>query len=389
MGRLLSDFLTAEGIENRLEVSIETDWGSSKYGDVASQIWIIDEDQVSAAQRWVEMFQKDSNNPIFHPSGHKKILTPPLLAESQVKADSLKLIKPAPSVQAQNLSPLGKITLYLLIVCCALFLATEFTEPQITVFPPTLPPTALFSPLVKKVLLYDYPHAFEIVDKLVALYGIDRLQNPADLPSEGQYLLKQYYKTPYWTGYYDKIVSALQPRNEEAKKQAAEDVRAPLFEKLRQGEVWRLFTPCLLHGGILHILFNMLWLIVLGKQLEMRLGSWRYIVFVALTGVFSNTAQYLMGGPNFIGFSGILCAMLTFIWARQRIAAWEGYQLDGMTMGFMMFFIFSMFAIQGVSFYLEIHNQASITPGIANTAHISGAIIGYVLGRIPFFSWKL
>ena len=42
----------------------------------------------------------------------------------------------------------------------------------------------------------------------------------------------------------------------------------PLFEKIRQGELWRLFTPCILHRDFLHILFNMIWVWILVKQIE-------------------------------------------------------------------------------------------------------------------------
>ena len=101
----------------------------------------------------------------------------------------------------------------------------------------------------------------------------------------------------------------------------------PCSKKSRREKYWRLFTPCLLHNDIFHIFFNMIWLVVLGKQMEMRLSLFRYALFILIAAVVTNTAQYLMSGSNFIGFSGVLCAMLTFIWMRQKKTAWEGYQL--------------------------------------------------------------
>ena len=161
-----------------------------------------------------------------------------------------------------------------------------------------------------------------------------------------------------------------------------------LIEKIRDGEFWRLFTPCLMHNDILHILFNMLWLIVLGKQLEQRLGIRRYLLLVLLTGIFSNTCQYLMSGSDFLGFSGVLCAMLAFIWIRQKIAPWEGYPLERSTIAFMMVFILAMSIIQIGSFFLENQYQISISPGIANTAHLSGAFIGICMACLPCFAWN-
>lgn len=383
-GHALSAFLSAEGIENQLDITTDTDWGSSNYGDVTCRIWVIDEDLVDTAMRWIDLFQKEPNNPIFHAAALKKAPQPPS-EDFHEKASPLKLIKLTRSPKVTPPQPLGTITLYILLICAVLFFANEMTEPSFTSFPASLPATPLFSAPIKKKSLYDYPYAYELVDKLVNMYGIERLSTPDELPVEGKYLLEKFYKTPYWHGYYDTLVHDFQ--SGDAQKSDV-NANAPLFEQIRQGQFWRLFTPCLMHSDILHIFFNMIWLIILGKQLEMRLGAWRYLIFILATGVFSNTAQYLMSGPNFIGFSGILTGMLAFIWVRQKVAAWEGYQLDGATMKFMLFFILSMFAIQVVSFYLEVNQQTAFSPGIANTAHLSGAFFGYILGRISLFSWK-
>lgn len=383
---ILSSFLTSKEIENQLDISTETDWGSPNYSDRTCRIWVIDEDQLETAAHWIEIFQKDPNNPIFHEATHKgaPYLIPEAIKDKTTVHKSNKATYSIPTPASQ---PLGTITLYILLTCCLLFFITEMTEPSFTAFPASLPPTALFSAPIKKKLLYDYPYAFEIIDKLVKLYGIEKLNSPEELPMEGKYLLELYSQTPYWQGFYDKIVHDLQSNRDNADNNNIKGT-PQLFEKLRKGEFWRLFTPCLLHSDILHIIFNMIWLIVLGRQIELRLAPLRYILFILITGIFSNTVQYLMSGPNFIGFSGILCAMLTFIWARQKIAAWEGYQLDKTTMTFMMFFILSMFAIQLVSFYFEVAQKTLLSTGIANTAHLSGAALGYVLGRFSFFSWK-
>ena len=43
------------------------------------------------------------------------------------------------------------------------------------------------------------------------------------------------------------------------------------------GEYYRLFTGIFLHAGVLHILFNMYALYVIGMQLESFLGKWKYL----------------------------------------------------------------------------------------------------------------
>ncbi len=381
-----SAFLTSKKIENQLEIVTNTDWGSSEYGNTSSRIWVYDEDQVSEALNWLESFQKGELKESIEKLPKKVIgIGPTEIFDKETSSHDrgFKQQEP-PKGRGKTFSMSMKksqfsITTYLFLICFIFFFVDTISTPNITSIPGNLPVEPFIASPIKKETFYDYPQAYEIVDKAIKLYGYEAIETPQDLPSEGKYLLKEYQKTPYWHGFYGQLLTL--PINEVA-------INAPVFEKIREGEIWRLFTPCLMHNDILHILFNMLWLFVLGKQIEQRLSPRRYLLMILLAGVFSNTCQYLMSGPDFLGFSGVLCAMLTFIWVRQRIAPWEGYPLEKSTITFMMAFIFIMSAIQVSSFYLESYYQMSVSPGIANTAHLSGAFIGACLGRLPFFTWK-
>lgn len=377
---ILSNFLASEGIENKLEITSNSDWGSSSYGDISCKIWILDEDLVPSATQWIEKFKTNPQDPLFK-NATIKVLPPsdtPPEQPASPSFDRRTYRKPTEFAQVKS----TKLTFYLLLICILLFFIDKTTEPDLTTIPSYLPATPLLSSPIKKEMLYDYPRPYELTDILVDLYGIDKLEEPQTLPPEGQSLIQQVLSTPYWQGEYGRIVNDFKDSSKTPEKEI------PLFEKISQGEFWRLFTPCLLHNDILHILFNMLWLIVLGQQIEQRIKPRRFLLLILLTGIFSNTVQYLVSGPGFLGFSGVLCAMLTFIWMRQKVAAWEGYPLESSTFKFMMFFIFAMFFIQAVSFYLEIQHNTSISPGIANAAHLAGAFSGVILGRLSFFSLK-
>ena len=381
-GQMFSTFLSNEGIENLCEISTNNDWGNADYGNRTCKIWIYEEDNLEQTLKWAEEFQQDPNNPRFL---HSEKKTSKLLESIQTVIQEPSPQKPQfipNKVKTLEKEPLGTITLYLLLICTFLFIFGEMTTPSYTTPPTSIPLTPLFTSPIKKVLFYDYPQAYEIIDKLAEAYGVSRLQNLNDLPEDGHILLEQYVHAPYWQGFYQKVLNFYQ-RNE-----PFWNFTTPMFEKIHEGEIWRLFTPALLHSDIFHIFFNMIWLIIFGRQIEQRVGALHYILFLLLTGVFSNTAQYLMGGANFIGFSGILCAMLTFIWARQKIAPWEGYQLQSSTVTFLLCFISILFSIQMISFFLEVYTNTSISPGIANTAHLSGAFIGYILGRMQLFAWR-
>lgn len=376
----LSTFLNKEGIENQLEIDANTDWGSSEYGDIDCKIWIYQEEQFDQAQEWLNQFEQNPNDPRFIKTKHA-----PKINLSPINEDIEPEVEPEP-ITKWDKQPLGNLTYFLFLVCCLLFIISNFTAPEIPKVLETEKITISYTPILTsalyKNLLFDYPAAFEILDKLIQSYGVENVVHPNTLPPEGTYFLQKYYKTPYWQGFYDIIVNHFKSGT------PLFEINAPLFEKIREGQVWRLFSPCILHYDIFHLFFNMIWLLVLGKQLEQRIRKFRYIIFIIITGILSNIAQYFMGGFEFLGFSGVLCAMLGFVWARKKYAPWEGYQLQKSTINFIAFYVFLMFGIQFISFLLEIFSTSSLPVTIGNTAHISGGIIGYLLGRFNFFSWR-
>lgn len=373
-------FLYQRGIIYQIEQEVNTDWADPRYGDRLFQIWIQDEDQTEEALAWFNRFQDNPNDPIFPSVGGPSAIgrsTAPIVSSSEEEDATQRGAVP------WDQKAMGPATRILLLVCCVLFFLSQYLMPPVPEHAPAAVYTVLLRSSVEKSLLYDYPYAFEILDKIVRLYGVDKLQNPEELPYEGKYLLQQFYQTTYWKGFYEEVIK------DAAAPSWDWSIQAPLFEKIRQGEMWRLVTPIFLHADIFHLFFNMLWLIVLGKQIEQRIGPWRYLFFIGIAAIFSDTMQYLMSGSNFLGFSGVLCAMLTFIWVRQQRAPWEGYQLQRATMLFMMVFILGMAAVQALSFVLDLTIGTSLSPGIANTAHLSGAAVGLLLGRLPFFGWSL
>lgn len=377
--RKLSQALTKQGIDNQCEEGSVTDWGSPEYGDRFARIWIVDEDRLEQAMRLYQSYEESAQSllppPDISPSSPSK--APPLLANLKHRMeDAQQNAVRAPAQQA-----MGPVTLALIFVCALLYFWTVFDTPAKEKVPEGMPRAAVSTSPVLRAMLYDYPKAFEIVDEFAALVQKNQWTSDSQISAEGQALISQFESTPFWHGIYAVVVEYFRHGPWE------QALQAPMFEKIRVGEFWRVITPVFLHSDLLHILFNMLWLIVLGKQLEQRLGVWRYLLFCLIVGVFSNTVQYLTGGPNFIGFSGILCGMLAYIWVRQRKAPWEGYQLQNGTYLFLSVFVLAMLGLQIASFVGEVYLDRGIASGIANAAHLSGALAGYVLGQLPLFAW--
>ncbi len=85
-------------------------------------------------------------------------------------------------------------------------------------------------------------------------------------------------------------------------------------------EPFRLITPIFLHFGVLHLVFNMFWLLDLGVALEKQIGSARYALLVATSAALSNLAQLYFGhSPNFGGMSGVIYALVGYLWMRGRV----------------------------------------------------------------------
>jgi GlpG protein len=346
-------------------------------GEHGYRVWVRDEDDFDEAFAHFKRFQENPGTDEFKPEEPVlREVTPTVETgpEPEQREQRVRGVKIEFHARAHRF-PLTNI---LLALCIVLFFWNGSQQVEIERSKGSLG-AALVLTSLQKDLLFDYPYAMQELQLVLQTFPTKTIKTLEELPPEEKAELNAIEKIPTWKGFYDLIVH--RPTGE-----AGSIKSIPMFEKIKEGEVWRLVTPIVLHHDFLHILFNMAWLWILGRQIEDRIKRLRMILLIVTIGVVSNVAQYLMSGPFFLGFSGVVIGMAGFIWMRQKIAPWEGYPLQRSTLIFILMFIGAIFVLEFVTFALEVANVISLSPNIANTAHIVGGLVGVLLGRLPLFA---
>ncbi len=150
------------------------------------------------------------------------------------------------------------------------------------------------------------------------------------------------------------------------------------------GNWWVLVTAVFLHGGILHILFNMLWVRDLGPQTEYLFGPHKMLVIFILSGIAGNLVAVFtpLVANTFLGTQmplvpvigasgavfGLMGAIIAFgkkrggLFGRQLVRQMGMWALILIVMGFLL-------------------------PGVSNAAHIGGFIGGFIIGQILSIRW--
>lgn len=145
-----------------------------------------------------------------------------------------------------------------------------------------------------------------------------------------------------------------------------------LGDSLAAGQWWRLFSPMLVHFGVLHLAMNSLWLWELGRRIEWRQGSAMLLGLTLCYSLVSNLAQFVFGGPAiFGGLSGVLYGLLGHCWLFQRLAPNPHYRLPPGVVGMML--VWLLVCLSGLIGALGLGQ-------IANAAHVGGLLSGCATG---------
>lgn len=145
------------------------------------------------------------------------------------------------------------------------------------------------------------------------------------------------------------------------------------WDVLENGQVWRLGTAMFLHFGVMHLVYNMVSLLYLGRALEEAMKPVPYLAVYLLSGVMAGVTSIgwhmLMDEPYVVcaGASGAICGVagaLAYIMLRNRKQNKS----------------FSM--VRWAIFVAVLMGQGLGETGVDNAAHIGGVVFGFILGAI-------
>ncbi len=134
------------------------------------------------------------------------------------------------------------------------------------------------------------------------------------------------------------------------------------------GQLWRLLTPLLLHGSLMHIGFNMYALLSIGTGMESRMGHARFLILYLVSGFAGNVFSFYFTDSSSLGAStaifGLLAAEGVFLYFNKKHFGARGNK-----------------ALGNIITIAIINLAIGMSPGIDNWGHIGGLLGGLV------FSW--
>ncbi|GAL16248.1 GlpG protein [Vibrio astriarenae] len=147
----------------------------------------------------------------------------------------------------------------------------------------------------------------------------------------------------------------------------------PALEQ-QQWQLWRWFTHAFLHFSVMHVAFNALWWWQLGGDIELKLG-WKplgklFLISAALSGA----AQYWVQGANFGGLSGVVYALVGYLWVLSNKAPQLGLHMPKPIFAFMLVWL----VLGYVQPFLA----------IANAAHLAGLLSGFAVAVVDLNRYK-
>lgn len=143
------------------------------------------------------------------------------------------------------------------------------------------------------------------------------------------------------------------------------------------GEFWRLSMSLIIHGDLLHLSFNALALLALGRIAESIFGPMRCLGILYVSGLSGAFLSWSMGAVRTVGASGAIFGLL----AALSVCGWKYREdlqgeLGGMLRRRLLFW--GMFNLL----------IGLLIPNIDNPSHFGGFVCGGLLGALVHHRWE-
>ncbi|MEK6221003.1 MAG: rhomboid family intramembrane serine protease [Chloroflexota bacterium] len=132
------------------------------------------------------------------------------------------------------------------------------------------------------------------------------------------------------------------------------------------GELWRLITPILLHGSLLHIGFNMYALNIYGPALERFYGHGQFLALYLISGFTGFVASFAFTDGNSLGASTAIFGLL----GAYGVFAFQNKEIFGES---------AQRILNGIIRIGVINLILGLSPGIDNWGHLGGLIGGLIV----------
>jgi len=147
-------------------------------------------------------------------------------------------------------------------------------------------------------------------------------------------------------------------------------------ELIRDGQLWRLLTPALVHGSIAHIGFNMYALLSFGTGLEQHFGHRRFLLLYVLGAFAGNVMSFLFTNADSVGAStaifGLIGAEGVFLVQNRKLFAHQFRSAIG-----------NVIFIAGVNLFL------GLAPSVDNWGHVGGLVGGLMFTSFAGPLWEV
>jgi membrane associated rhomboid family serine protease len=144
------------------------------------------------------------------------------------------------------------------------------------------------------------------------------------------------------------------------------------FAVINNGEFWRLFTALFLHYNLLHLVFNLFALYVLGPPLERTIGTIRFAMCYLIAGIGSTAGVVLLTlikivrPAELVGASGCVMGI---------VGAWAGFLVRHRHVWQAKQRLLNILLIIAIQIVFDIS-----TPQVSTSAHLCGLVTGFAIG---------